>query len=248
MSRKPVLGSIPSPNIPVAGKIPDEPLWTFSFRYFKEIEYFGLNKTQPSWFSSLLVRLSELSNKAIADITGNHAVRDAWRYHEINWSQKNIPIQYDDLEWVDQAYRDNPEDFPLYQFQISKALGRVVGFWDEKQVFNIVLLDPMHNIQPSKTYDYKVDACSPNESEYSKLLLKAQKIANDNVCSESCPFPAELKSIHSFDLEEQTNILIFSISDAQYLNLDSALEAIGDNSNAVDLLMYAAGEFNDQYR
>lgn len=246
MSRKPVAGHIPSLKIPVAGKIPDEPLWTFSFRYFKEIENFGLNRIQPSWFSSLLVRLNELSNKAITDITSNPSARDAWRYHEINWSQKNIPIQYDDLEWVDQAYRGNQEDFPLYQFQISQALGRVVGFWDEKQVFNIVLLDPMHNIQPSKSYNYKVDACYPNESEYSKLLLKINRVASESVCSASCPFPGELRNIHSFDLKDKTSILILSISDAQSLSLDSTLDAIGDSSNAIDLLMYAIDEFNDK--
>lgn len=244
MIRKPIAGEIPSPKIPDAGNIPEEPRWTFSFRYFREIENFGLSQKQPNWFSSLLVRLNELSNRKISDITSNPGERDAWRYHEINWSQKNIPVQYDDLDWIDDSYRSNQAEFPLYQFQVSQSLGRVVGFWDEKQVFNIVLLDPMHNIQPSKSHNYKVDACSPNNSDYSNLLLKIQKIVTDNSCSPSCPFPDQLNNIHRFDLGADTSILIFPITDMDSACLDKAIEALGDNSSAIDLLMYAVDEFN----
>jgi hypothetical protein len=244
MARMPVAGDIPSPKIPKAGIIPEEPRWTFSFRYFREIDNFGLRQQQSSWFSSLLVRLNELSNRKISDITSTPGERDAWRYHEINWSQKNIPVQYHDLTWIDESYRGNPEEYPLYQFQVSQALGRVVGFWDEKQVFNIVLLDPMHNIQPSKSHNYKVDSCSPNESEYSGLLLKIQKIVAENSCSSSCPFPSQLNDIHRFNLGAETSILIFPITDVQSASLDNVIEAMGDSSSAIDLLMYAVDEFS----
>jgi len=246
MTRKPVAGEIPSPKVPNVGNIPEEPRWTFSFRFFKEVDNFGLNQKQPNWFSSLLVRLNELSNKKISEIISNPIERDAWRYHEINWSQKNIPVQYDDLEWIDKSYRSNAEEYPLYQFQVSQALGRVVGFWDEKQVFNIVLLDPMHNIQPSKRYNYKVDACFPNNSEYSELLLKIQKIVTDNTCSAGCPFPEQLHNIHTFELGAETSILILPITENQLIQLNSALNFFDDSSNTVDLLMSAVNDIHQE--
>ena len=52
---------------------------------------------------------------------------------------------------VDSVYLDNPEDYPWQQFQITRANGRVIGFWDEYHVFQVVLLDPEHNMQPCKS-------------------------------------------------------------------------------------------------
>lgn len=111
-------------------------------------------------------KLTELSKKDIKDFVANGTGKDTWRYHPISWMQENIPVQREDLDWVHKDYLENKEEYPLLQFQISKSLGRVVGFWDEFQIFNIVLLDPLHNIQPSKDYNYRVNYCSPLDSEY----------------------------------------------------------------------------------
>lgn len=79
-----------------------------------------------------------------------------WRYHDINWNARAVPVERDNFDWIDRAYRDNPEEYPFVQFQLSKALGRVIGFWDETGIFNVVVLDPMHNMQPSDYSDYKL--------------------------------------------------------------------------------------------
>jgi hypothetical protein len=139
---KPNVGQVPHPNrkIPIT-KTPPKPLrWTFSFRYWRQIEYFGLDRAQPSWFVSLLERLVELSAHPIDDFFSNSPAKKYYRYHEIDWDQKNIPIKREDLAWLDHDYLVNSEDYPLVQLMISKALGRIIGFWDEESVFCIVLL------------------------------------------------------------------------------------------------------------
>lgn len=150
---KPVLEHTPLNNRPVLVDV-GEKKWTFSFQYWKQIEFFGLDKSNPSWFVSLIEKLKDLSGKDVKNFVSTGEQRDAWRYHNINWNQTNIPIQREDLDWLDKDYRENEAEYPIVQFQVSQALGRVVGFWDENSVFNILLLDPLHNIQPSKRYNY----------------------------------------------------------------------------------------------
>ncbi|MBF4426241.1 hypothetical protein, partial [Vibrio anguillarum] len=125
----PVLDFEPgSEKEPVLLSKPQDRRWSFSFRYWKQVEFFGLDQTDSKWFVSLLEKLRELCGKKVEDFISNEGEKGSWRYHKINWNQKNIPIQRGDLEWVDKVYRDNPDDYPLLQFQVSTALGRVVGF------------------------------------------------------------------------------------------------------------------------
>ncbi|WP_416760853.1 hypothetical protein ACNI65_01880 [Roseateles sp. So40a] len=49
----------------------------------------------------------------------------------------------------------------MIQIAISKAEGRLIGFFDEEAIFQIVLFDPLHNAQPSKFNDYKVRLSKP---------------------------------------------------------------------------------------
>jgi len=145
-------------------------LWRFSFRFFKEIEYFGLKgKVESTWIISVLEKLKDLGDKKIDDLERDSAEADRWRYHPINWLARNIPVAKSDLNWIAEDYRNNDEEFPLMQFQISKARGRIIGFFDEDNVFQIVLLDPLHNMQPSKDYGYSVDPCSPLGCELTQL-------------------------------------------------------------------------------
>ena len=93
----------------------------------------------------------------VDDVRSDRTLQNGLRFHQINWGQKNCPMSREELDWLPKGYLDNADSFPMCQFQISMALGRIVGFWDENNVFNVVLLDPLHNIQPSKDYGYKVD-------------------------------------------------------------------------------------------
>lgn len=182
-SKKPV--SSP-PNIGGASpktSTPSKPrCWAFSFRYWKQINFFGLDQVDLKWAVSLLDALKKLCGEEIDSFDADRVRKGAFRYHEINWNQKNIPIQRTDLDWIAKDYLDNPGEYPLFQFQISTGLGRVVGFWDEHDIFNVVLLDPLHNIQPSKDFAYRVDKCSPFPSAYDCLLKAFDELKSHKNC------------------------------------------------------------------
>lgn len=163
--------------------------WVFSFEYFKQIELFGLGDANTNWFISLLEILKDLSKIKIEDFEKDRRLKTGYRYHEIDWNAHKIPIERKDLEWVKKEVIENEEDFPFYQFHVSKALGRVIGFWDieEANKFQIVLLDYKHNLQPSQYNDYKINDTSELECEYRSLLVdldnaKKSKCENENCC------------------------------------------------------------------
>ena len=95
------------------------------------------------------------------------------RFHPISWDAKNIPIARSELDWLGDYSSD---DFPLVQFHLSKAMGRVVGFFDEDHVFNVVLLDPLHNLQPAKGFGYRVRASHISQCELTKLTVTFQSL------------------------------------------------------------------------
>lgn len=172
--------AVPNP----AKDVPEPIRWTFSFRFFRQIEGFGLNRTEGAWYISLLEKLTLLGAEAVDDFMSDGPKREAWRFHRVNWDQYNIPIKRTNLNWLPLDVLRNAEEFPIYQFQISLALGRVAGFFDERQVFQIILLDPWHNLQPSRSHNYRVDPCSPLSCEYTRLrenvIVAAQLAACTN--------------------------------------------------------------------
>lgn len=203
--------TLPAPD---PKKTPEPKKWTFSFQYWRQIEYFAFDRTDASWFASLLEKLTELSKDPIEKFLCDSRKIDIWRYHTINWNQTNIPIQIEDLDWLPQHCKENQTEFPLVQFQVSMALGRVVGFWDRDHVFNIVLLDPWHNIQPHRDHNYRVDPCSPLTCDYTKLLHKLEEILVDHCDAIGCEVTAEIRGIRSSrdDLRD-SNVLIIKLND-----------------------------------
>ncbi|HCC52425.1 MAG TPA: hypothetical protein DEQ30_10510 [Porphyromonadaceae bacterium] len=156
---------------------------SFSFLYFKQIPYFGFEKTDSSWFVGFLQRLTDLSSKENFGI--DPAEKNHYRYHPIDWEAKNIPIKLSDLNWIPIQYRENQTDFPLKQITISTANGRIVGFLNEESnVFHIVLLDPLHNIQPSGNYSYRIRDCEPLTSSFEELLAQMDHIRDK---TKTCP-------------------------------------------------------------
>ncbi|MDH3997498.1 MAG: hypothetical protein OET90_01545, partial [Desulfuromonadales bacterium] len=179
-------------------KLPEQPLlpkqsalgkpkkWCFSFRYWRQIDYFGLSRSEGKWFSSFLERLKLLGEEEIDKFIADRAKSASWRYHKINWEQENIPVKIEDLDWLPDYCKSNQDEFPLLQFQVSQSLGRVIGFWDRDRTFCIVLLDPYHNIQPTKATAYRVDPCSPLRCDYSSLLLALDQIIETRCQHEGC--------------------------------------------------------------
>jgi hypothetical protein len=208
---------------PVVGNQYKRPkTWSFSFCYFNQIKFFGLDRISPEWFVSFIERLQDLSNTDLEVFFKDTKKKLDYRYHEINWDSKNVPIKRADLKWLPSDYLNNENEYPFYQFQISKANGRVIGFWNEESsIFYIVLLDPHHNIQPSKSYNYKIDDCYPLSSQYSSLCKDIDDVLRTKSCKEDCPVKIKLKSIPT--QQNQTNIMYCYLEDDYYRELQDKL-------------------------
>lgn len=194
---KPIVGRVKPTNKPVihTGK-EDQRNWSFSFRHFKQIDYFGLGEISSKWFVSLLERLRDLSKEDIDTFFKDHRTKEANRFHKINWDAQNIPIKRSDIDWIDKNIIDNDEDYPFFQFQISSGLGRVIGFWNEDyRYFNIVLLDPKHNLQPSKNYNYRVDMTTIEYCELTSLLMDIDRIKGSKCLIDGCHCKDEMNKL-----------------------------------------------------
>jgi hypothetical protein len=206
MSKKkgkvPVPGKVSQIKVPKVANEPATPTtWSFSFRYFGQRKYFGLDRTEPKWFVSLLVRLKELSEINKDEFDRQQHLRDNARYHIVNWDAKNCPIRRSDIESMPPTYRNNEIEYPLFQFDIGKAFGRIIGFWNETStVFHIVLLDPLHNMHPHKIVDYRVRECYPLGSEYADLNIYLERVRTQRCEHENCGYRRQLESqeIHPF--------------------------------------------------
>jgi len=220
--KKIVPGGIPVVNVPL---IPDNfkqaPKWAFSFKYFHQIPYFGLSESDTKWFVSLLNRLRDLCKHEIETFFRDYTTRDAYRYHKIDWETKNIPIQRDECNWIDKHYLSNNEDYPFIQFQISQSLGRVIGFWDESHtVFHIVLLDPLHNMQPAQSFNYKVDDCYPLSCHHSSLLLDIERLKQTKCIQSGCTLYHGVLSLPT--RLNNTNVVLGHLDDNDMERLEKA--------------------------
>ena len=197
---------VTKPQLATAGK---ERKISFSFAYFKQYRYFGLNGVNASWFASLLDRLKDISDKS-PDIMGDYTARKQYRIHPVEWGQPNIPIQRADLDDVPKSYLDNDAEYPILQFTISKSMGRVAGFFDEESsVFYIVLLDPKHNLQPSKDHGYKVDDTTPLPTPYEVALHLTTR------CSQSANCPVVSNKITA---DDSFRAVFYDLDDAEVVD------------------------------
>lgn len=158
--------------------------FSFSFRFFKQIEYFGLGQEKTKWFISLIDRLTDLC-KQDSSLLGNYNDKSTYRIHEIEWGQKNIPLQRADLNWIPKEYLNNDKEFPIIQIELSTGKGRIIGFFNENStIFYIVLLDPLHNMQPCRSRGYKIHETQFGDSEYNDTLR--QIASHRNKFYENC--------------------------------------------------------------
>ena len=175
----------------------DFPFITFSFKYFTQQDFFGIGQQDASWFTNLIERLKDLSSKT-CHILENYTERKQYRLHPINWNSPNCPIQQKQLLSVPVEIRNNTKDDIFWQFQLSKGTGRVIGFFDVSlSIFYIVLLDPKHNIQPSKDYGYKVDDTDIAITEYERIQIKltdSEKLLNNCKYVDECPISSVINT------------------------------------------------------
>lgn len=209
-------------NFPKVTEIDPKSNWSFSFEYFDQAKYFGLDRIPHNWFVSFVERLRDLCKNKRSTFFSDQNVRRFHRYHKIDWDAKNIPVSRKDFNWVNKHYLENEEEFPFYQFGISRALGRVIGFWDENHsVFYIVALDPHHNIQPSKYNDYKVNDCYPLSCQFSSLQSDIDKIKGAKPNCENCSIRDQVYKLPTG--LNQTNTMISFIEDDYKGQLEEAI-------------------------
>jgi len=162
---------------------------------------------------SVIYRLQELSKLTISEVTENRdIVEGSMRIHNINWSAKSVPIKRSDLNWIDKDYLNNEEEFPIMQIAVSRAEGRLVGFFDEQNAFQIVLLDPLHNAQPSKYNGYKVRLCKPLGCELSTVMHEAKK-AVEKIANRECNCSADLEGALDWTNRKFGSALVIPSSD-----------------------------------
>jgi len=212
------------------------PNWSFTLRYWRQIENFGVGAETSGWSVSMLERFHELSRLSVDEVMRDQALKANMRIHDTDWKAKNIPISRDDIDWVDKEYWDNEEEFPLMQFHISKALGRVVGFLDENQKFNIVLLDPKHNLQPSKFNQYKIRATTVGRCEYTGFLAHATSCVTSSPDLTDQAKSAMLGKIRSKINPEWQEVLMLPIGSKLIDEMEAAVSLSGATDSAEYLL------------
>ncbi|WP_291362915.1 hypothetical protein [Acetobacter sp. UBA5411] len=229
---KPLIDSKTKPLPPVKVAL-EERFWAFSLRYFKQIKHFGISQEEKSWFASLLTCLSKLSSEKVEDLINEREKKDAWRFHPINWGAKNIPISLQKLDWVPPEYINNQDEYKIFQFQISTGKGRVVGFFDENWIFNIILLDPKHNIQPSGRFGYAINKTHILEDNYSMLLSRINYAMSTSTCTSSCTFKSTISEIYNSDKH-----MIYINIDSDELAKSEKLIKDGHASCHLDIYQY----------
>lgn len=220
--RKPNPGVVP-PKVAIPNAMDGAPRrWAFSMRFWQQIANFGCDGVDSKWFVAVLERLRDLGGYTIDEFMEDGPKKErVWRYHEIDWDGKNVPLTRKEINWLHKDYLDNPEEYPFFQFQISKALGRLVGFWDENQIFNIVLLDPNHNIQPSDYSDYKIRPCGPLECQYTQLLAQMDSLGEGLHCElDQCKVRLSLAKTAA---NTRRQAVIVPISDDDKISIEEVL-------------------------
>ena len=185
MTKKLPIGNTPEKSarhfrtLPYNGKAVQPKSIVFSFASFDRnhvLFNLGCNSTRPEampseWFISLLDVLKEASAKTVTDLQGS-----SFELHPVKWKDANAKKPFED------------EQFEFWQFRISKAKGRVVGFKipiESCTVFYIVWLVPHHNLTDSegygtaKYYVKPLNAYDRLEKENQELRQKCEKLQDD---------------------------------------------------------------------
>ncbi|WP_304487736.1 hypothetical protein [Duncaniella muris] len=198
---------------------------TFSFSYFKQIPNFQVGACSKGWHIGLLERLGALGKMSPQEVLEENKGSEALRCHPIDWGAKNIPIQRKDLEWLPKEILDNEAEFPIMQFSITKGTGRIVGYFDrDSSIFHIVLLDPEHNIQPSKKTNYQIQPTTKGLSQYDELLNKLERIKKiiSDCSDKECKLHSHISAIE----ELHDNIVYLGLDNDFYTTYQDILKRI----------------------
>lgn len=160
-----------------AGAIKEDKNWTFSFSHWKQITYFGLSNVPRNWVVDLLDGLKDTAPYLEELIEGNPSLRNTFHFHVVFWSKAKVKLRRSDLEWIPKEILENEDEFPMYQLSLGKGPLRVIGYWtSDSRVFNIVLIDPHHNIHIADGFESGT-YCTNQLSAHYQLLCAVNDLA-----------------------------------------------------------------------
>lgn len=153
----------------------------FSLKYLREIDYFEWGDADANWHASFLKRLKELESHSWEEFSSNRSgISDQLYYHPIDWELSDI-LKRSDINWIPDVYMDDNE-YPIYQFSVSQGKGRFHGFTDENGVFNILLIDLHHNLQPSQKHNYQTRPTHPCTTSIEHIHSCINTCDHANIC------------------------------------------------------------------
>ena len=217
--------------------------WTFSFQYWEQRKFFGLKYENVSkeWFISLLESLRSLSSKLIDDVRLDGSAKKAHRFHLIDWN--NCAISKDKFySYIPPDYKTDETD--VLQFQIEKSKGRVIGFFDVKSTFQIVLLDPAHNMQLSKQYGYTTVKTNNLQNSYDNIVAKFASIIKKSKSLNPGEIDHFIKEVKSILVQEgYPSDRKMVIIDEHHLDAVNEILQHNDNYENLDDVVYDALKF-----
>lgn len=217
------------------------PKWSFGMKFFREIKFFGFDSAEidKRWMVSMFYRLGELSGLRVMDVMRDAGVREGTlRIHDIDWSARNAPLGPEDIDWIVEADHPPGREFSLIQLAVSKAEGRLIGFFDEEAIFQIVLFDPLHNAQPSKYNDYKVRLSKPLGCEVTALRHEvAQVMAKSR--ERACGCEIDLAAALQWRRDQRGSAIVMPVIDGTEIEDADQLIAEGRVGSYRDI--FAAG-------
>ncbi len=233
---------LPKAAAPV-GKIPtqraSEPpkKWEFSFQYWKQRDKFGFNcaVVDKSWIASFFERLSELSKEAVEQTKRDPRTTKAHRMHKVDFSRPQVQVTREEFFHGIPSHYNNPEDYDVIQFQVSRGSGRVFGFLDEAKVFQVVYIDPNHVFELSGgKFEYKERGVAGiQENQISKIehsLMHIKKMVSDK-----CPGTCAVKQSSNEVLHLEHELLFVKLAD--YISNDDIQKLQLKHGTIEDALM-----------
>ncbi len=124
-------------------------------------------------------------------------------------------------------------------------MGRVVGFFDEDRVFNVVLLDPLHNIQPSKTYNYRVRASYIAQCQLTKLTVTMENLIRKRADLEEKQRTEMLAELRAQNMRHYDAAVHLTISD-EHLHKAYEYASVGLITDLGELLQLTIDELSKQ--
>lgn len=113
----------------------------FSFRYLLEDSDFHIDHDDASYFQTIIRRMQEVCRQTFISLVVNNS--RAWRFHRVTWSDERVSRDGFGIPGEEDLYDE------AYQFSVSgNEHGRIVGFFTDGRIFNIVWFDKDHTLYP----------------------------------------------------------------------------------------------------